>query len=300
MQSNRPSTVALVTDSVSPTLSASDWTLLAPLRERGIHAVAVPWEEHTVDWRSYDLVVLRSCWNYHRHLRAFHSWIDQLEAGDTRLWNPAPMIRWNLDKRYLRELAGDGISVVPTVWLDPGEPAQLADILDARGWQSAVVKPRASRISAHGIWRAERADAVQQQSKLERMLATGGALVQPLLPQIAAGEWSLVFFGGSFSHAALKLPSSGGIFVQQRLGGSTQPRQPDQRLIEQAASAVHAAIQRTRPRDGRLLYARVDGLDLDGQFVLMELELIEPGLFLNLAAPEAPARFAAAIAARLT
>jgi hypothetical protein len=120
------------------------------------------------------------------------------------------------------------------------------------------------------------------------------------MPQIAEGEWSLVFFDGSFSHATLKLPSPGDIFVQQRLGGTTQLRQPDARLIEQAAVAVQATIARTHPTDSRLLYARVDGLDVDGHLLLMELELIEPGLFLDRAAPDAPTRFAEAIVAVIT
>lgn len=300
MESSKQSyVIALVTDSVSPALSASDQMLVAPLRELGIHTIAVPWESRETDWRAFDLVVLRSCWNYHRHLDAFRSWLNDLEASDTRLWNPAVVVRWNLDKRYLRDLADAGVSVVPTVWLDAGQPAQLVDILDAQGWPHAVIKPRISA-SAHGIWQTDRASAQERQSELEHMLATTGALIQPLMPQIAAGEWSLVFFDGRFSHATLKVPSPGEIFVQQRLGGTTQLRQPDARLIGQAAMAVQAAIERIHPPDSRLLYARVDGLDVERQLMLMELELIEPGLFLDRAAPDAPTRFAEAIAAVIT
>lgn len=296
--SNQPHFVALVTDSVSPGLSASDQTLVAPLRERGINAVAVPWESREVDWRSFDLIVLRSCWNYHRHVDAFYDWIDQLETGGVRLWNPAQVVRWNLDKRYLRDLADAHVPVVPTVWLDAGQPAQLADILEAQGWQRAVIKPRVSA-SAHGIWQTDQDSAAQQQPDLERMLATAGAMIQPLMPQIAQGEWSLVFFAGNFSHAVLKRPGAGNIFVQKRLGGTSALYPAPLALIEQATVLLRAAADRLLPTGETLLYARVDGPDVDGQLVLMELELVEPGLFLDLAGPEAAARFAQAVAARL-
>jgi len=291
-------TIALVTDSDGPNLSSSDQTLLAPLRARGIGALAVPWRAPHVDWRAFDLVVLRSCWNYHRHLAGFRAWIDHLAAAGVRVCNPPAVVRWNLDKAYLRDLADAGVPIIPTVWLDAGAPAQLAAILDTQGWGRAVVKPRVSA-SAHGIWHVDRVQATERQPDLERMLATTGALIQPLMPQIAAGEWSLVFFDGAFSHAALKVPAAGDIFVQQRLGGTTSLRQAPAHLVAQAAAIVEAATRQLLPTGHALLYARVDGIEVHGRLLLMELELIEPGLFLDLAAPEASARFAAAIAARL-
>ena len=259
----------------------------------------VPWEASHADWKRFDLVVLRSCWNYHRRLSDFRAWVDGFEASGVRLWNPPAVVRWNLDKRYLRDLADADVPIIPTVWLDVGTGVQLADILAVQGWERAVVKPRVSA-SAHGIWQVDRTQAHERQRDFEQLLATTGVLVQPLMPQIAQGEWSLVFFDGAFSHAALKMPGEGDIFVQQRLGGSSSLREAPSSLIEQVAAIVRAAGERLLPAGHTLLYARVDGLDVGGQLLLMELELIEPGLFLNLAAPTAPARFAEAIAARLT
>jgi hypothetical protein len=290
---NKP-VVALVTDSISPALSVSDQTLEAPLRERGVEITAVPWEMPDAEWQAFDLVVLRSCWNYHRHLAVFREWIDRLEAERVRLWNPAPVVRWNLDKGYLRDLANLGAAVVPTVCLDAGQTASLAAILEREGWGRAVVKPRISA-SAHGIWQTDRASAAQTQPQLDALLATGGALVQPLMPQIAAGEWSFVFFAGQFSHAVFKTPAADNIFVQKRLGGSSALRAAPQALIAQAGALLKTATVRLLPAGEQLLYARVDGLDVDGQLVLMEMELTEPGLFLDLAAPEGAARFAEAI-----
>jgi hypothetical protein len=290
--------VALVTDSISPALSVSDQTLEAPLRERGVEVAAVPWEAPEVDWRGFDLVVLRSCWNYHRHLAAFRSWIDRLEAEAVRLWNPAPVVRWNLDKGYLRDLADAGASVVPTVCLDSGQSASLAAILQQQGWERAVVKPRVSA-SAHGIWQTDQASAAQSQPPLEALLAAGGALVQPLMPQIATGEWSFVFFAGAFSHAVFKTPAADNIFVQKRLGGSSVLRAAPATLVEQAAALLQIATARLLPAGEQLLYARVDGLDVDGRLALMEMEITEPGLFLDLAAPAGAARFAAAMVGRL-
>jgi glutathione synthase/RimK-type ligase-like ATP-grasp enzyme len=246
----------------------------------------------------FDLVVLRSCWNYHRHLAAFRRWLDRLEAAGVPLWNPPAVLRWNLDKGYLRDLAGAGLPIVPTVWLDAGAPAQLAAILETQGWERAVVKPRVSA-SAHGIWRVDRAAAAQKQPEFEQLLMASGAMVQPLMPQIADGEWSFIFFRGECSHTVLKTPGADDIFVQQRLGGTSVLHAAPPSLVEQAAALLRAATARLLPDEEPLLYARVDGLNVGGQLVLMELELTEPGLFLDLAPPEAPARFADAITGAL-
>lgn len=293
-----PQRIALVTDLTTPALSASDATLAAALHERGIETAAIPWEAAETNWRDFDLVVLRACWNYHRHLERFRNWLDRLDALGISVLNPTSVARWNHDKRYLLDLAAMGVPIVPTQLLEPGTSTNLAELLERQGWAQAVVKPRVGA-SAYGIWRVNWSDAPARQTEFERVARVNGALVQPLMPQIAAGEWSLVFIDGAYSHAALKCPGGDQIFVQSRLGGSSSVRPAPQVLRDEAARILSIVIERWSPGGIPFLYARVDGLTVDERLVLMELELIEPGLFLDQAGPEAAARFATAIQARL-
>lgn len=287
-------TIALVTEQERPQLSQSDSLLVAPLQARGITATALPWDAPGVAWDRYDALVLRSCWLYHQQAARFAGWLAALADDGVPLWNPAPAVQWNMDKAYLRDLAVAGVPIIPTVWLEQGATVDLAALLAAQGWATGVIKPRVGASAFH-IWHCPRAAAADHQPRFQAMLAERGVMVQPLVPEIAAGEWSLVFFGETFSHAVLKRPAAGEIFVQQRLGGSTVPATPPPALVEQAARALRAARQITGTP---LLYARVDGLVVEGHFWLMELELIEPGLFLP-DAPRAADRFADAIVAAL-
>jgi glutathione synthase/RimK-type ligase-like ATP-grasp enzyme len=288
--------IALVTDLQQPGLSESDSLLVAPLLARGLHPVPVPWESDDDAWESFDAVILRSCWNYHRAPDAFRAWLERLEGAGARLWNPAPVVRWNMDKCYLRGLAARGVVIAPTVWLDRGQDARLAAILKQHDWPQALVKPRIGA-SAYGIWQTGVAEAASQQEAFAAALQTSGLMVQQFLPEIAEGEWSLIFFRGVYSHAVLKRPEAGNIFVQKRLGGSWRVATPPPHVIAQASAALHAAAQLTLPPDDTFLYARVDGIDVAGMLVLMELEVPEPGLMLNADMPGAAERFADAILA---
>jgi hypothetical protein len=257
--------------------------------DQGAHADAVVWDDPNVPWADYDAVVIRSCWDYHLRPDAFRVWIARLEALGVPLWNPGPLVRWNMDKGYLRDLAARGVRIVPTYWGDRGTRASLVSILDEHGWSEAVVKPRISA-SAHETWRTTRDRAADDQPRFDAVAAASGVLVQPFLEEVAtAGEWSLCFFSGVFSHAVLKRPSEGEFRVQSHLGGTHAVAVPDAALVADAERVVSTIA-------GPWLYARVDGCVVGGAFHLMELELIEPLLFLADHA-EAPHRFARAMRA---
>ena len=195
-------------------------------------------------------------------------------------------------QRYLRDVQARGVPVVPTHWLKRGESVGLAALLAELGWRDAVVKPAVSA-SAFGSWRTSPVTAAEEQERLAALLATGDVMVQPFTAAVATpGEWSLVFLGGQFSHAVLKRPAAGDYRVQWEFGGSAVGAVPGAHLVAAAERALAAA-------PGAALYARVDGVEQDGQLVLMELELIEPHLFLGWSAPAA-ARLAAALRAALT
>jgi glutathione synthase/RimK-type ligase-like ATP-grasp enzyme len=187
----------------------------------------------------------------------------------------------------LLDLARRGVNDVPTEYLTAGDRPDLKTVLARRGWDEAVIKP-AVAVGSHGAWRTSRATAEADQPRFAGQLGTRDVLVQPFLPEVTSqGEWSLVFLGGEYSHAVLKRPARGDFRVQEHLGGSSAPAAADQGLIDQGLWALDAVGQ-------PLLYARVDGVERDGQLVLTELEIIEPSLFLGLA-PAAGQRFAEVI-----
>lgn len=283
--------VALATYARLPDLAADDRLLIPALAGLGIDARPLVWDAaEPVD--GLDAVVIRSCWNYHLQLDRFVAWLDRVESGGARVVNPAPLLRWNSDKRYLLELGRRGVPIVPTRVLRRGTALALSQALDQAGLAAAVVKPAVSA-SAHATWRVVRDRAEQDEQRFRELLAAGDVLLQPVVPEVVErGEWSVVCFGGEPSHAVLKRPAAGDWRVQGEFGGTATLGPLIPVLAESALTILAAAGARD------CAYARVDGCLVNGRFVLMELELIEPQLFLDLEA-RAPARFASAIAAAL-
>lgn len=245
--------------------------LVAAFDRRGVRAEVVAWEDERVAWSAFDAVLVRSTWNYVGRYRAFHAWIDRVAAA-TRLLNPRAALLWNLHKRYLAELAADGIAVVPTeVVLHGVEPDWEA--LFAR-FGDLVVKPAVSAGSFATI-RVRRGDTAlaraHRAAHLERDL-----LVQPLLASVlAGGETNLVHFGGRFAHAIHKGARWDGDAEQSR--GLVEPAADERALAQRVLAHVDAL------GFGPLAYARVDvaRCDATGGPLLMELEIVEPSLFLD-------------------
>jgi glutathione synthase/RimK-type ligase-like ATP-grasp enzyme len=281
--------IAFVTHAGLPDLAADDLLAVAELSQRSSKVVPAVWDDPGVRWPDFDSVVIRSCWDYHHRPSVFLDWLSRMESEGVPLWNPAPVVRANVDKEYLGDLAAAGIRVVPMARVEKGSAANLAAILEERGWDKAVVKPAVSA-SAFRTRRTSRAEAPAQQTSFEELLSLSSALVQPFLPEIQTrGEWSLIFLGGEFSHAVLKRPREGDFRVQEHLGGSSRPAVASEELIRQARAVVEKI-------PGPWLYARVDGVESGEGLLLMELELTEPSLFLE-SDPAAPGRFAEAILA---
>ncbi|HEX8230468.1 MAG TPA: hypothetical protein VF826_14305 [Chloroflexia bacterium] len=279
--------VALATYRDLPQLCDDDRLLLDYLDQHGVRAEAVVWDAEDVAWESFDCVVLRSCWDYHLRPSEFAEWVQRLAAAQVPMLNPAETVLWNMDKAYLQDLERNGVKVVPTVWLRKGEPADLRAILERHAWDEAVIKPSISA-TAFKTWRTTLADAPNSNTELQQMLAAADLLVQPFIKEVAEkGEWSLVFFGGEYSHAVLKRPRNGDFRVQERYGGSSRRETPPAELVARASEVLSLA---SKPWS----YARVDGVEVDGELMLMELELIEPYLFLS-EHPQAAQRFAEAI-----
>lgn len=256
------------------------------LDESGVHAELQPWDAD-LSWGGYDLVVVRSPWDYFTRLDEFLTWVEQV-AAQTRIVNPASVIRWNSHKGYLAEMAARGVPVLPTLMLERGSSG-AAERLAACGWPDVVAKPAVDG----GAREALRTDprSAEAAAHVERLVAAGDVVVQPYAPQVEAGETSLLFFGGELSHAVRKVPAAGDYRVQAHHGGTEHPHEPTPAELETARRAMACAPD-------RLTYARVDLIDVEGVPTLMELEVIEPDLFLR-HDEEALGRFTAAVLAEL-
>ena len=279
------STVALATAAELELPDDETSVVADALRQRGVDAVIAPWDG-PYDWASADLVVIRSTWDYVHRLEEFLAWIDCAGASTT-LVNPGEVLRWNAHKRYLAELSAAGLPVVPTVMVERGaEVSELRDLIaDAT---EVVVKPAVSA-SAYGTARGHATDPALA-DHLRGLVATADALVQPLVPSVLTdGEVSLIYLGGELSHAVRKVARPGDYRVQHEHGGTVQPHTPTAAEIT-VAEATLAAVP------APCAYARVDVVAGTDGPMLMELELIEPQLFLD-QAPGSAQRFAAVLAA---
>ncbi len=278
--------LALVTCDRLPSLFGDEAALPAAFARAGIDARPVSWSDAAVDWTAFDLVVLRSPWDYFERIAEFTAWLDRLERAHVRLCNPLPLVRWNLDKRYLRELSARGVRIVPTEFVEA--PANLAALVAGRGWREAILKPAISG-GSHRTHRFAAADAAAHQGELDALVRDSAALVQPYLREIVdEGEWSLLFFAGELSHAVLKRPAAGDFRVQAQFGGRAELVTPPPSLLADARAVV-AALPLPPT------YVRIDGVRQGDALVLMEVEALEPYLFMQ-DAPAAVERYVAAVA----
>jgi hypothetical protein len=240
-----------------------DAPLHAALKDVGLRAVTRAWDDPAVEWGRARMVVLRSTWNYLHHHERFLGWVDRVSA-ETRLWNPAPVVRWNSHKGYLLELAARGVPIVPTKLVRRGEPARLAEVVG--DWGEVVVKP-AVGAGSWGTIRVGQGEFEDGQAHLDTLAAERDMLVQPYFRSVHThGERAVIWIDGQFTHEVRKTPRFSAV-----LAAAPQP----------------------------LLYARVDlARDEAGRPHLMELELIEPSLFFYKHPPATPV-MAAAIRRRL-
>jgi glutathione synthase/RimK-type ligase-like ATP-grasp enzyme len=239
------------------------------LRAAGVSTDVVSWDEDR-DWGAYELVVVRTPWDYFDRVTQFLDWAARVER-ETSLVNPADVLRWNSHKGYLAEFTAKSVPTVPTR-LVPGPSTDVADQIREVPWEEIVVKPAVDGGARHA-WRGLRDDPSLSRVA-ERLTEHGDVVVQPFVPAIVDGERSLVFLGGRFSHAVRKVPKAGDYRSQRHLGGHEVDHEPNSAELQVALAAMAAA-------PGRLTYARVDLVDWEGAPVLIELEVIEPDLFLR-------------------
>ncbi|WP_077515712.1 gamma-glutamylcyclotransferase [Rhodanobacter sp. C03] len=283
--------LALATSADYPCIQPDDAHLATSLEHLGIQPIVCVWNDPDVDWSTFDAVLIRTIWDYFKHHAAFLAWLDRLDRLGVPTINDSALLRWNSDKRYLLELVERGVDIIPTRLAGAGE---LQDVLATMPAQPVVIKPTISGGAWHTL-RGNTDDAAFLQA-VDRLPRELDYLVQPFVPEVvSAGEWSLLYFEGEFSHAVLKRPASGDYRVQSEHGGSVDPIEPDAATFAAAERALAALATMGY---GDLAYARIDGVVCNGRFLVMELELLEPSLFLA-GQPQAAERFARQLSARL-
>ena len=283
--------LALATSRELPDLWPGDRLLLAELRRRGYECAPVIWDDE-VRWQDWDGVVIRSCWDYHLKAGAFLAWLDMLAAAGVGVVNAPDVVRWNVHKGYLLEIARAGGRIPSTRLAARADALTLRQQLESAGWTDAVIKPAvsASGFSTRLVTGAPTSDDEQAYAE---MMATGDVLLQALVPEVQErGEWSFVFFEREYSHAVLKRAAPGEFRVHIEWGGTVESAIPPPALVRDAQTLVEGL-------DLHVAYARVDGTEVNGRLMLMELELIEPELFLD-HHPQAAARLASAVLRHLT
>jgi glutathione synthase/RimK-type ligase-like ATP-grasp enzyme len=268
--------IALATSAEHPDLHEHDLPLVTALRTAGLEPGVELWSDPSVDWSSYDAVLLRSVWDYHTRYLEFSEWLGQLDKAGVRVLNDSALVRWNADKSYLLELRERGVAIVPSQ-VAAGDC--LREVVGGLTGREVVIKPTVSASALHTV---RGLAGSEELSRAMDDLPDTVYLVQPFQPEIQTdGEWSLMFFGGTFSHAVVKRPAADDYRVQHEYGGSVELAEPTAAILAGATAALEAAGAGTTP------YARVDGIVSNGRFLLMELELIEPYLFL----PDHPAAY---------
>ncbi len=293
-------TVALATCAEFPLLDDEDRLLLPALAALGIDAVPAVWTDETIDWAGFDAVVLRETWDYSQDRPAFLAWVHRT-ADVTRVLNPANVVEWNTDKRYLRDLVAAGLPIVPTVFLEPGDDPESWDV--PAGYTDMVVKPAVSAgsrdtIRHHAEQSLATAHAHTRASARRRSHRDGAAVprgrrhrsARP--PCCSSGASSRTRSARARCCSVTSRASASRACSCRSRSTRASPRRPSSTLPGGSCSTSRAAST-------EVLYARVDLIPgPGGEPLLLELELTEPSLFLSHSAG-APERMAAAIAARL-
>lgn len=266
---------------------ADDDLAIGPLSQLGWEVSTVSWRDPAADWDHFEAVIIRTTWDYQKSPEAFLKVIRRIDSSTARLENPLKVVEWNLNKRYLREMEMRGCPIVPTIWNAEYTESEFAFWKAELSSDELIIKPEISATAGH-TYRLSSFDP-----DLVGIFRERPFIVQPFMASIVTeGEYSLFYFGGKLSHAILKWPAAADFRVQEEHGGIITAVTGDEKLRNAGQDALDLVGE-------CLLYARVDLVrDAAGDFRLMELELIEPALYLRMD-ERAPTFFAEALHARM-
>ncbi|WP_425639224.1 ATP-grasp domain-containing protein [Algoriphagus yeomjeoni] len=261
------------------------------LSELQISHEIVSWSDPEVKWEQFSLLLIKSTWDYFDYYPEFLSWIDKIKKLGIPALNSMDTILWNSSKRYLLEIESKGYPVIAGMILEKGMPISKENIESKITSKTWVVKPLVSG-GAKNTLKINSENWENHVDKIQSWVKEEAFLVQPFVTEIEeVGEYSLIFFNGMFSHAVLKTPASKDFRVQHYFGGTIKPVNPSESMLASCQNLINEFAADS-------LYVRVDGVEIDSVFNLMELEMIEPYLFLAISA-EALLNYKKAISSRL-
>jgi glutathione synthase/RimK-type ligase-like ATP-grasp enzyme len=266
--------IAILTCNQLPELTPQDQPLILELAKHSIEAIPVIWDNPNVNWSDFDYLVFRNTWDYFEKEVQFNTWLTKIEKLGIKTLNSIAIIKENKHKFYLREMEQQGVQILPTIFINKTSNLSLKTLIPST-WKKAVIKPAFSA----GSYQTEVFDVADSEiisSQYKVIAAEKELLLQEFIPEIQSlGETSFIFFNKKFSHAVNKKPVEGDFRIQVQFGGKYTLVEPNSNLISQAQKIVNRFAD-------DLLYARVDGIIIDNQLHLMEVECIEPDLYLNL------------------
>jgi glutathione synthase/RimK-type ligase-like ATP-grasp enzyme len=267
--------IGILTCARLPELLESDQKLIPLFTKENITAKAVIWDDESVDWTEFDYLIFRNTWDYYQKEIAFNLWLNKIESLRIKTLNPISVIQKNKHKFYLKELEKEGISILPTIFLEKNSTLNLQNLIP-ESWEKIVIKPAFSA-GSYLTKLIERSELESIQTEFNEHFETKDFLLQEFRPEIKdLGESSFIFFNGKFSHAVNKKPIENDFRVQIQYGGKYTLIQPNDDLLQQAELVLSKIPE-------KLLYARIDGIVIENKLHLMEIELIEPDLYFDLA-----------------
>lgn len=266
--------IALLTCQELPNLTTSDQLLIPALAEYNIQAIPVVWDDKSINWKNFEYLIFRNTWDYYEKEEAFNSWLSQIEKLGIKTLNSLKIIQQNKHKFYLKNLEESGVKIIPTQFIKKTNNFNLKETLP-KHWKKAVIKPAFSAGSyLTEVFKTDEIDLISE--KYKSLASQKDVLLQKFMPEIQTlGETSFIFFNKKFSHCVNKKPAENEFRIQVQFGGKYSLIHPNQELINQAQEIINLF-------KGKLLYARVDGIVIDNQIHLMEVECIEPDLYFNL------------------
>lgn len=253
-----------------------DSLLIEPLSKLDWAVEEISWRKENVNWNDFDAVIVRSTWDYQDDVTKFFTVLEQIDKSSARLENSLSVMKWNMNKSYLRDLQNKGVKIVDTIWEKEFRPTLAEKYFEQLKAEEIIIKPNVSA-NADNTFRIKISEIDSHIEKFQKIFSSKEFMVQPFIKSIVdEGEYSLIFFGGKFSHALIKKPKENDFRVQEEHGGSLTSVSPSQEMIVQAETILDKI--NPLPLYGRIDFVRTS----DNKFALMELELIEPSLYFNL------------------
>lgn len=266
--------IGILTCASIPLLNKNDQVLIPKLKKKGIDVDVLVWDNQAIDWSQYNFLLFRNTWDYYEKQLEFDTWLKKIENLGVKTLNSIEVINANKHKFYLRDLEKRGVKIIPTIFLEKTICLDL-DKLVPRQWEQTIIKPAFSG-GSYQTNLFDFAEIHKVNSEYQSIAAEKELLLQPFIPEIKTlGETSFVFFNKKFSHAVNKKPVNNDFRIQQQFGGIYSLIKPKDFVISQAKKIVDSFTE-------NFLYARVDGIVIDDELHLMEVELIEPDLYFQL------------------